>query len=128
MKSTEKKRILIVDNSPMWITYLVHLLRDDYELFVAINGTVAIKVAEDEVPHLIFLDVNMPDMSGYEVCEHLKAIDKTKNIPIIFFTATDTEEDMGIGKQLGAVGYLQKNVAQDVVKEKVREYFEKIDQ
>ena len=81
----QKTTILIVDDTPDNISLLCSLLGDRYRNKVATNGPKALKIAE-ATPHpdLILLDIMMPDMDGYKVCEALKANPKTRSIPVIF--------------------------------------------
>ncbi|MAF10461.1 hypothetical protein CMK11_08415 [Candidatus Poribacteria bacterium] len=102
-------RILIVDDNTKNIQVLGTMLREEgYQLNVAQNGVAALKVVETVLPDLILLDVNMPEMDGYETCERLKAADRTRGIPVIFLTARTDTDDIVRGLDLGAVDYLSK--------------------
>ena len=83
-----KDVILVVDDAKINIDIIDGLLDDIYDLVVATSGKKALKLADkiDNID-LILLDIEMPEMDGYEVCAKLKANDKTKDIPIIFITA-----------------------------------------
>lgn len=83
------------------------------------TGIEALKVAKQQLPDLILLDVMLSDMSGYEVCELLKQDAVTKDIPIIFATSKDTTEDELKGLELGAVDYLKKPFVLPLVKARV---------
>jgi CheY-like chemotaxis protein len=86
--SAEKPTILVVDDTPDNLTLVSNLLKKDYRVRVAINGEKALKIALSESPpDLILLDVMMPVMDGYEVCEQLRRNALTAHIPIIFLTA-----------------------------------------
>jgi two-component system sensor histidine kinase/response regulator len=101
--------LLLVDDTPANIQVLVGLLQSDYELKVATRGAQAIKVCE-QTPHLdlILLDVMMPEMDGYEVCQALRAMPATRNIPIIFLTAKSEVDDVVKGFAIGANDYVTK--------------------
>jgi two-component system sensor histidine kinase/response regulator len=86
---------------------LVELLKK-YDLITAIDGKTALEAANSEDIDLILLDIMMPDMDGFEVCNILKSNKKTSNIPIIFLTALDKQEDLQQGFKLGAVDYITK--------------------
>jgi len=86
----------------------------------AINGTMALKIAEARMPDLILLDVMMPEMDGYEVCKRLKSNAKTSAIPVIFLTAMDQATDEAKGLGLGAVAYVMKPVDPALLRECVR--------
>ncbi|MEO5364092.1 MAG: response regulator [Magnetococcus sp. DMHC-8] len=82
--------ILVVDDSPENIAILKKVLGDQYIVRPAINGKVALKaVTVAPRPDLILLDIMMPEMDGFEVCERLKADPATRDIPVIFITARD---------------------------------------
>ena len=105
----EKNTILIVDDTPDNITLLNNLLKDDYNTKIATNGNKALKIASsDDPPELILLDIMMPEMDGYEVCERLKSDDKTRDIPVIFLTAKREPEDLVRAFNVGAVDYVVK--------------------
>lgn len=107
-----KLTILVVDDTPENIDVLDGLLSDEYKIKIAVNGEKALKIAEaSPQPDLILLDIMMPGMDGYEVCEKLKANPTTKNIPVIFLTAKTEVEDETKGFQLGAVDYITKPIS-----------------
>ena len=85
------------------------------------------EIVEREKPDLILLDIMMPDMDGYQVCEKLKADEKTKNIPIIIFTADkdEAEKMMKIYKDIGAVDYVRKPFELRILLEKIDELINK---
>ncbi|MCK5164857.1 MAG: EAL domain-containing protein, partial [Desulfobacula sp.] len=107
----EKKRILIVDDTPANIDVMGAILMSDYDISVALNGAMALDIVESGTPpDLILLDIMMPEMDGYEVTRRLKANEKTRQIPVIFVTAKIEEEDEAFGFQIGAVDYIRKPV------------------
>src|SRR5512140_2918061 len=79
-----------------------------YEVLKATNGVDAVKQAVDGQPNLIILDINLPDINGYEVCRRLRAEDRTRRIPIIFLTEKDDRRDKLTGLELGADDFLTK--------------------
>ena len=106
-----KKVILIVDDTPDNILLLSGLLKDNYKIKAATNGEKAIVIAnKTPPPDLILLDVVMPEIDGYAVCETLKHHELTKNIPIIFVTGNASDAEKQHGFSLGAIGYLGKPV------------------
>ncbi len=105
---SDKQTILIVDDLPENISFLESLLKDEYEIKAANNGKVALKIAIKLNPDLILLDVVMPGMDGYEVCERLKAEPGTRDIPIIFVTSNTEEEQITRGFAAGGVDYITK--------------------
>ncbi|GLP97259.1 HD-GYP domain-containing protein [Paraferrimonas sedimenticola] len=116
-----KPTILIVDDAPDNIHILMNLLKDDYKVKAATSGAKALTLLNSgDNPDLILLDVIMPEMDGYQVCQEIKANPKTSDIPIIFVTANNQVEDEEAGFSLGAVDYLTKPVSPSIVRARVR--------
>jgi signal transduction histidine kinase len=102
-------KILVVDDIPDNITIISNILYDkNIEIFTSRNGKQALKIASVRDLDLILLDIAMPEMDGYEVCQKLKDDAKTKSIPIIFLTAKVQPEDIVKGFEVGAVDYITK--------------------
>jgi diguanylate cyclase (GGDEF)-like protein len=103
-------RILIVDDSPDNLAICTKILtRDSYEILSASSGKEALSLVETEKPDVVLLDVQMPEMSGFEVCERLKADESTAHIPILFITAHNRDVDsVSRGLALGADDYILK--------------------
>jgi len=113
---TRKPVVLVVDDTPDNLSLMSGLLKDLYKVKVANNGEKAISIANsDSPPDLILLDIMMPGMSGYQVCQVLKANQATRAIPIIFLTAITATEDEKKGLELGAVDFITKPVNPPVV-------------
>src|ERR1700741_3823676 len=90
-----KALILIVDDNPANILGLENLLADDHRILLnATNGTDALKITLNEEVDLVILDVQMPDMDGFEVAQILKSNNRTKDIPVIFATAESKERKL----------------------------------
>lgn len=104
----QKETIFIVDDTETNIDILEEYLHEDYNIHVAMDGEAALREIPKAMPDLILLDVMMPKMSGYEVCEKLKADELTRDIPVIFLTALSDEMNEGKGLNLGAVDYITK--------------------
>ncbi|MCX7966849.1 MAG: PleD family two-component system response regulator [Syntrophorhabdaceae bacterium] len=120
----ERQKILIVDDKPSNIMVLGEELKRDYDIYIATNGEMAIKKAISNPPDLILLDIVMPGMDGYDVCKQLKENEITKNIPIIFITAKNTDEDEAKGLSIGAVDYITKPFSIPIVKARVKTHLE----
>lgn len=104
-------RILIVDDVPANIKLLeVKLTAEYYEILSATSGEEAIEIALEKKPDIILLDVMMPDMNGYETCEHLKQDPETCHIPVVMVTALNDNEDKIKGLTVGADDFLSKPV------------------
>ena len=104
----ERPMILIVDDEPFNVDYLEQELEDFYDTISAESGHEALERAIAEVPDLILLDIRMPEMSGYEVCERLKADERTHDIPVIFISALGETEDKVRAFTAGGVDYVTK--------------------
>lgn len=121
MSNSDKRKILIVDDTPENIDVLMGVLKNDYKMIAALNGEKALKLAEGKnPPDLILLDIMMPGMDGFEVCSRLKAADMTRDIPVIFITAKSEVEDETRGLELGAVDFITKPISPPVVRARVR--------
>jgi putative two-component system response regulator len=117
----EKTTVLVVDDSPDNLSLISGLLKDIYRLKVANNGEKAIKIAQaDTKPDLILLDVMMPGLSGYEVCQTLKADPATCHIPIIFLTAMAGADDEKKGLELGGSDYITKPISPPILLARVK--------
>ena len=102
-------KVLIVDDVMSNVLLLKVLLTNEkFKIVTATNGTQALDVVDKEQPDLILLDVMMPDMSGFEVSQHLKAKPETNDIPIIFLTALNSTADIVKGFQVGANDFISK--------------------
>ncbi|MDC8830748.1 response regulator [Alteromonas gilva] len=114
-----KPTLLIVDDESANLRVLKHILHDDYVLAFAKSGPEALRVAEAQLPDLILLDVMMPGMTGFDVCEKLKANAITRAIPVIFVTALSEDNDEAQGFAVGAVDYIAKPISPAVVRARV---------
>lgn len=105
-------RVLIVDDMPANVEILSNMLASfNYDLSVANSGEKALQIVDKVRPHLILLDVMMPGINGFEVCNLLKSQDKTRDIPIIFITGMG--DDAAQGFRVGGADYITKPVKQD---------------
>ncbi len=118
--SSSKPILLVIDDIPENLTLMYQLLKDDYRVKGANSGTRGIALAESAKPDLILLDIMMPEMDGYEVCERLKSQPSTRDIPIIFLTAKTERIDEQKGLALGAADYITKPVNPEIVKARVK--------
>ena len=108
-KHTYKADILAIDDTPENLALLSQILTEKgYKVRSVTKGSTAIRGAKAAPPDLIFLDVKMPEMNGYEVCQHLKADERTRNIPIIFISALGDVFDKVRAFQAGGVDYITK--------------------
>ena len=116
-----KPTILVVDDTPDNLALMRELLKDDYQVKLANGGERALTLAA-QTPHpdLILLDIMMPGMDGYEVCQQLKARASTQNIPVVFLTAKTAVEDERKGLEIGAVDYITKPISPPIVLARVK--------
>jgi two-component system, sensor histidine kinase and response regulator len=109
--STPLARILLVDDTPANLYLLSTILvKQGYEVRQATSGKMALESVKKVLPDLILLDIMMPDMSGYEVCRHLKAADLTYDIPVIFLSALDDSKNKVLAFDVGGADYITKPV------------------
>jgi two-component system, NtrC family, sensor kinase len=116
----DQQTVLVVDDTPENIAVMVGLLKADYMVKAATSGEKALTVVAKGVPDLILLDIMMPNMNGYQVCEKLKSDEATRHIPIIFLTAKTEVADEVKGLSLGAVDYITKPISPPVVLSRVK--------
>lgn len=115
--------ILVVDDTPTNLTLMSDLLENLYTVKVATGGARALKIARsDTPPSLILLDIMMPEMDGHEVCRQLKADERTRDIPVIFLTASHESSDEQLGLELGAVDYITKPISPPIVLARVKNH------
>lgn len=104
-----KGNILVVDDTPDNLRLLSSTLTErGYKVRSVINGAMALMGAQAAPPDLIMLDIKMPDMDGYEVCQRLKVLDQTREIPVIFISALDEVLDKVKAFSSGGVDYINK--------------------
>jgi two-component system, sensor histidine kinase and response regulator len=107
--STRKPLIFIIDDIMENVKILGSiLLEQGYDISMANNGAMALKMIEKISPDLVLLDIMMPDINGFEVCRQFKEMEKMKSVPVIFLTARSDSEDIIKGFQLGGVDYIIK--------------------
>jgi PAS domain S-box-containing protein len=124
MTGLSNMRILVVDDTEANLDILVDALGDEYRVSVAMDGEAALEHIAKNRPDLILLDVMMPGMDGYQVCERIKADAATRDIPVIFLTAKTGTESIIKGFALGAVDYVVKPFSVEEVLARVRTQLE----
>ncbi|XWX03307.1 response regulator [Aggregatilineales bacterium SYSU G02658] len=104
-----KNRVMVVeDDSDISTMLRIYLTGQGYIVDVAARGGDALAMTKRHLPQLVVLDINLPDMSGYDVCRELRTTTRTSHIPIIFLTQKDERSDKLIGLELGADDYITK--------------------
>ncbi|MBF0450194.1 MAG: response regulator [Candidatus Magnetomorum sp.] len=108
-QNESKGNILVVDNNPENLRLLEKMLTDDgYKVRPAISGSLALMTVQSALPDLVLLDVRMPDIDGFSVCEKLKSDDTTKDIPVIFISALEEPINKLKAFDVGGLDYITK--------------------
>ena len=103
------KKILIVEDDPSLLKLQsIILLNGGYEVEATMSGDTALQLVSEKTPDLVLLDVRLPGINGFQVCKQIRANPKTKNIPIVFLSAKNSDEDIRYGKAIGGNEYLTK--------------------
>ncbi|MDH4248459.1 MAG: hybrid sensor histidine kinase/response regulator, partial [Deltaproteobacteria bacterium] len=116
--------IIIIDDSRIVTRVLKDILKGEYQVLIAANGQDGIDLARKEKASLVLMGVDMPGEDGYHICGRMKQDPDLKNIPVIFITARESEEDEERGLAVGAIDYLTKPVSPPIVKARVRSHLE----
>lgn len=118
------KKILVIDDEEDVITLVKEILkRDRYEILGALSGADGIEMALKLRPDLILLDINMPEMDGWEVLSALKMDEDTKEIPVAIFTVRDDARDKLYSFQHGALDYITKPFTSQALLDRVSKIF-----
>lgn len=121
-------RILLVDDEPDILEFVSYnLRREDFNVYISNNGRDAIKLAEEIHPHLILLDVMMPEMDGIETCEEIRKHDKLKNVLISFLTARGEDYSQIAGFDAGGDDYITKPIKPKVLLSRVKALLKRVD-
>lgn len=114
-------KILLVDDEPDILEIVGYNLKNEgYEVLTAENGQEAIKVAKKHIPHLILLDIMMPEMDGIEACEKIRKIKSLENVIIAFLTARGEDYSQVAGFEAGADDYITKPIKPKVLISKIK--------
>jgi putative two-component system response regulator len=121
----EEPKVLLVDDTAANLQVLRQTLDGcGYRLLIAKDGKTALSIVKKTLPDLVLLDIMMPDMDGYEVCQRLKSDESTRHVPVVFLTALADAEDEARGLALGAVDYITKPINPDLVRARVGNHLE----
>lgn len=119
---TTKKKILIVDDDPNILLSVEFLLvKNGFDVLVARNGMEAIEIIEEIVPDIVLLDIMMPDVDGYVICEFIKKNERTRSAKVIFLSAKSREVDVNFGYDMGADLYMIKPFSTRTLLEKIND-------
>lgn len=103
-----RPKVLIVDDDAALVELIEMNLKRQYDVITALEGEEALKIIARDKPDAIILDIMLPFMDGFKVCEKIKSNPKTKDIPVIFLTARGSHPDHVKGKKLGAAAFIEK--------------------
>ncbi len=121
---SSKNTVMVVDDTIDNLTLIANLLKPFYRVQVASSGEKALQLLANAqptaLPDLILLDIMMPGLDGYQVCERLKSDVKTQEIPVVFLTAMTSTEDERKGLELGAADYITKPINPPILLARVR--------
>lgn len=115
----DKSTILVVDDDKTNLTLAQNILAPRYRIAASNSGKAALRYLEGHRPDLILLDINMPDMDGFEVMEYLRQGEETKTVPVIFLTADNLAETEIKGFQMGAMDFVTKPFVPDILLSRV---------
>lgn len=125
-RQSDRGNILVVDDTPANVRLLTDaLMHHGYEICSAMSGDRALEIIQDFVPDLILLDVMMPEMDGYTVCQRLKERPETHDIPVMFLSAIDTPNDKLKAFQVGGIDYITKPFHLDEVVARVSQQIDR---
>ena len=119
MSAAAKNSLLIVDDEASNLLLISETLGDLYTIYTAKEAKDAFHKANDLRPDLILLDIIMPEISGYHLLGMLKSHAATQNIPVIFISGLDSDEDVEFGLQLGVADYINKPICGGLLKKRI---------
>jgi len=116
-----KPKIITIDDQPENLQMIVQILKDDYSVIASTSAQKAFDLVEKHKDAaLILLDVFMPEMNGFEVLEQLKSAENAVDIPVIFVTGIENEQDYEKGLALGAFDFVQKPISPLLLKNRIK--------
>lgn len=119
-----KPRLLLVDDQPMNLQALHRAFAADCQVLMATSGVQALQLCSEQLPDLLLLDVEMPDVDGFEVCRQLKADERLCDMPVIFVTAHQDSASEARGLDCGAVDFITKPFNPAVARARVRAHLQ----
>jgi len=119
----ERKKIVAVDDNVENLTAIKNTMKGTYDVYPCPSAQKMFSLLEHVQPDLILLDVEMPEMNGYEAAEKLKSSDKYKEIPIIFLTSMEDEESKKKGLNLGAIDFIRKPIVTPALLQRLETLF-----
>lgn len=120
LDSPDKVKILVVDDQPVNIQIIHQMLNAEYQIFMATSGAQAITFCKNNPPDLILLDVLMPDLDGFATCRLLKQQPELADIPVIFVTGMQSQEDETLCWEAGGADFVIKPVNALTLKHRIK--------
>lgn len=115
----EKKKIVAVDDSGIVLKMLIKVLGEKYDLHAFSGGRRALQFLRDRTPDLIILDIDMPEINGYEMLQMIKEREHLKNVPVIFLTSNNDKSHVVKAVAGGAKDYVVKPIDEEILMDKV---------
>ena len=115
----EKKKIVAVDDSGIVLKMLIKVLGEKYDLHAFSGGRRALQFLRDRTPDLIILDIDMPEINGYEMLQMIKEREHLKNVPVIFLTSNNDKSHVVKAVAGGAKDYVGKPIDEEILMDKV---------
>lgn len=120
----EKKKILSVDDVPDVLNTLKSMLKDEFNIYCVTNHTAALKFLASNTPDLILLDIEMPDMSGFDLLKLIRKNDACKNTPVLFLTGNASVDNIKAAIELKGNDFIRKPIEYDVLISKIHKHLE----
>ena len=122
MENKVSYKVLVIEDDPSYLRYLSHLLeREGYAVISATNGLQGLRLAKEENPALLLLDVMLPGLDGFEVCHRLREQTLTAKLPIIMLSAKGQDADRVTALKVGASEFYSKPADREVLLNKIKE-------
>jgi PleD family two-component response regulator len=122
--SQQSSTVLVVDDTANTLELIKTMLGGEHRVLTAAEADTGMKIALQEEPDLILLDIRMPGIDGYQLCRQLKADPITREIPVVFVTAMDEEREEAKGLELGAIDYITKPLSPPILRARVRNHID----
>lgn len=107
----DKRKILFIDDNPVDRAFIHGLLsKHDFDVLLAEDGTIGLRMVQEQKPDLVLLDILLPGISGIELCKMFKKNPATRDIPVVFYTSIDTPKNLMVYSSYGARDYFQKSM------------------
>jgi len=120
----QSSTVLVVDDTANTLELIRTMLGAEHRVLTAGDAAAAMRIALQEEPDLILLDIRMPGVDGYQLCRQLKADPVTREIPVVFVTAMDEEREEAKGLELGAIDYITKPLSSPILRARVRNHID----